>query len=180
MGAGLQIFIENKAGSCSKNEYDPRTLSHLGSSPVSLPYPYPYGFVVGTVAGDGDSVDCFVLTETELLSGETIDCRAVALIEQVEDGEVDHKVIGVPVGENGSLDDATAGRLIAFIQGVFAHIPGKRMEVGRVLGAPEAEAFVEASRDFGSTNSKTVPDARSQGMGATSAPRSQHHAKDPD
>lgn len=143
----MRVFIENEAGSSIKNEYDPRSLAHIGAAPVSLPYPYPYGFVIGTMAGDGDSVDCFVVTKANLSSGSTTECTAMALIEQVEDGDIDHKVIAVPATESGPLDDAVTAKVIAFVRGVFAHVPGKQMEVGRVLGARDAERYLEANRE---------------------------------
>ncbi len=65
---------------------------------VSAAYPYPYGFVLGTTGGDGDAVDCFVLTETPLRSGSIVECEPVGLLEQIEDGGVDHKVLAVLAG----------------------------------------------------------------------------------
>ena len=42
----------------------------------------------GTVSGDDDAVDCFVLTTLPLAAGTTIECDPVGLLEQIEDGEV--------------------------------------------------------------------------------------------
>jgi inorganic pyrophosphatase len=67
----MQVFIENQAGSRRKNIYDERTLRHLRTVDVSASYPYPYGFVIGTVSGDADAVDCFVLTSEPLIAGTT-------------------------------------------------------------------------------------------------------------
>ena len=94
----MRVFIENEAGSRRKNIYDERTLAHLGTVEVSAAYPFPYGFVLGTIGGDGDAVDCFVLTETPLRSGTIVECEPVGLLEQIEDGEIDHKVLAVLPG----------------------------------------------------------------------------------
>jgi Inorganic pyrophosphatase len=75
----MRVFIENEAGSRRKHVYDPRTLAHLATADVSAAYPYPYGFVLGTCGGDGDAVDCFVLTATRLASGSVVDCEPVGL-----------------------------------------------------------------------------------------------------
>jgi inorganic pyrophosphatase len=143
----LRVFIENEAGSRTKNLYDQRTLTHLGTVEVSLPYPYPYGFVIGTRSGDGDCVDCFVLTTMVLSSGDTVDCDPIGLLEQVEDGEIDHKVLAAPAGERPVLDDTIVTVLDDFIGGVFAHLPGKRMEIGELLDRSAAEGYVRACRD---------------------------------
>jgi inorganic pyrophosphatase len=143
----MRVFIENEAGSRRKNIYDERTLAHLHSVEVSAAYPFPYGFVLGTVSGDGDAIDCFVLTETPLPSGATIECDPVGLIEQTEDGEIDHKVLAVPRGSEVKLDAAAVAAVKAFIAGVFAHIPGKRMDIGRLLDRSAAEAYLGKCRD---------------------------------
>ena len=139
---GMRVFIENEAGSNDKNLFDERTFAHLGTVEISRAYPYPYGFVIGTRSGDGDAVDCFVLTDAPLGSGTTVECELVGLLEQIEDGEIDHKVLAVPLGATATLDNTLRATLTAFVSGVFAHIPGKRMEVGQLLGHAEAEAYV--------------------------------------
>jgi inorganic pyrophosphatase len=143
----MRVFIENEAGSRRKNIYDERTLAHLRSIEVSAAYPFPYGFVLGTVSGDGDAVDCFVLTETPLRSGTIVECEPAGLLEQIEDGEIDHKVLAVLPGTDARLDAAMLAAVRTFIAGVFAHVPGKRMEIGRLLDWPAAEAYLRKCRD---------------------------------
>jgi inorganic pyrophosphatase len=143
----MRVFIENEAGSRRKNIYDERTLAHLGSVEVSAAYPFPYGFVLGTVSGDGDAVDCFVLTAAPLRSGTTVECEPVGLIEQIEDGEIDHKVLAVPRGDEVRVDSTTVTAIKTFIAGVFAHVPGKRMDIGRLLDRSAAEAYLSKCRD---------------------------------
>jgi inorganic pyrophosphatase len=95
----MRVFIENEAGSTTKHHHDEKRLIPLGTEQVARPYPYPYGFVVGTTGGDGDNVDCFVITATPLRTGEMVECSPVALLEQIEDGEVDHNLLAVPAGD---------------------------------------------------------------------------------
>jgi len=142
----MQVFIENEAGSRQKNTYDEHTLAHLRSDTVSRAYPFPYGFVLGTRSGDGDAVDCFVVTRDALASGATVACDPVALLEQVEDGEIDHKILAVPAGAKADIGDDVVDALTDFISGVFAHVPGKQMRIGRLLDREAAEAYVTACR----------------------------------
>ena len=145
----MQVFIENQAGSRRKNIYDERTLRHLRTVDVSASYPYPYGFVIGTVSGDDDAVDCFVLTSEPLTAGTMLECDPIGLLEQVEDGEIDHKVLAVPSGGSATIDDAVVAALNEFVSGVFSHIPDKRMEIGRLLDRDAAESYLSQRRGSG-------------------------------
>jgi inorganic pyrophosphatase len=145
----MQVFIENQAGSRRKNIYDERTLRHLRTVDVSASYPYPYGFVIGTVSGDDDAVDCFVLTSEPLSVGMTLECDPIGLLEQIEDGEVDHKILAVPSGGSATIDQAVIAALKEFISGVFSHVPNKRMEIGRLLDRNAAKSYLSQCRGSG-------------------------------
>jgi inorganic pyrophosphatase len=142
----VRVFIENEAGSSDKNTFDESTLVFLRRERVSRPYPYPYGFVLGTRGGAGDAVDCFVLATTRLRSGAIVDCEPLGLLEQVEDGEIDHKVLAALPGEDVTLDAAMVAAVTDFIAGVFAHLPGKRVTIGRLLPRADADAYVRQCR----------------------------------
>ena len=141
----MRVLIENEAGSTCKHTYDERTFVLLRTADVSAAYPFPYGFAIGTRSGDGDAVDCFVLTETPLASGSIVECEPVGLLEHIEDGETDHKVLAALPGESPALDETTLARLRGFIMSVFAHVPGKVMTVGR-LDRQAAEAYLQQCR----------------------------------
>jgi inorganic pyrophosphatase len=142
----MRVFVENAAGSKRKNTYDERTLALVRSAEVSAPYPFPYGFAIGTRSGDGDAVDCFVLTDRPLAPGSVVECEPVGLLEQIEDGEIDHKVLVALRGTHTKVDDAAVTALRGFIANVFAHVPGKTMDIGRLLDRQAAEAYLEACR----------------------------------
>jgi inorganic pyrophosphatase len=143
----IEVFIENEAGRPAKNVYDEKTLRFINTVAVSRPYPHPYGFIVGTTAEDGDNIDCFVLTATPLARGQRVTCRPIALMEQFEDGQVDHNVIAVPEGQEGTLTDQTTEALREFVSHVFDHVPGKHIRVGEFLDADAAIAHVDLHRE---------------------------------
>jgi inorganic pyrophosphatase len=142
----LKVFIENTSGSSTKNTYDERTLEHLGSRQVASPYPYPYGFALNTLGGDGDCVDCFVVTDKALQSGDIVDYIPLHLLEQVEDGEVDHKVLGVLAGTPNIIDKHALETIRSFIMSVFSDVPGKQMQLGKLHGASEALRYIRECR----------------------------------
>jgi inorganic pyrophosphatase len=143
----LKVFIENEAGSFVKHLHDEKTLELKGTTQVSRAYPLPYGFILDTSAEDGDNVDCFVLTTRRLRSGEVVDCDPLALMEQIEDGEVDHKILAAMRGEEVELDAKTKRVLIEFASHVFDHVPGKRMQVGEFRDREAAVEYVLRHRD---------------------------------
>ena len=142
----MRVLIENEAGSKRKNTYDERTLAFVRSAEVSATYPFPYGFAVGTRSGDGDAADCFVITSQWLASGSVVECRPIGLLEQIEDGAIDHKVLMALPDENPKIDEATLAAIKNFAANVVAHVPGKTMEIGRLLDEQAAEAFLAQYR----------------------------------
>ena len=141
----LRVFIENEAGSCLKHHHDEETLTFLRTEQVRAPYPFPYGFVPGTRAPDGDCVDCFVITDRAFHTGDLVDCEPFALMEQTEAGLVDHNILAVPAGESFPDLEALRPRLTGFVAEVFAGMSGRATTVGRFLSADAALAYVAAS-----------------------------------
>src|SRR5262245_32302883 len=129
----IRVFIQNEAGSNQKHYHDEKTLELKSVVTVSSRYPYPYGFIVGTTAEDGCNVDCFVLTDQPLKSGQLVECQVVGLMEQFEDGQNDHNVLAMLPGVTVQNVKETQDKLSAFVTGVFAHNPEKRIRVGRFL-----------------------------------------------
>jgi inorganic pyrophosphatase len=140
----LRVFIENEAGSDVKHHHDEETLAFLRTERVRAPYPFPYGFVPGTRAPDGDCVDCFVITERALHTGDVVDCVPFGLMEQTESGLVDHNLLAVPAGEAVPDLEALRSRLIRFVHEVFAGMPGRETTVGRFLPVEDALAYLAA------------------------------------
>ena len=152
----MQVFIENEAGSNKKNLFNEKTLEYKKTMLVSSEYPYPYGFVLNTTSGDGDNLDCFILTNKKLNMGETVQCIPVGLMEQFETSwdpektgieEEDHKILAGLEGESVEVNEDIKNRLSDFVITVFNHIPNKRTRVGRFLSREAAENLLQVSRD---------------------------------
>jgi inorganic pyrophosphatase len=143
----VRVFIENEAGSCTKNLHDEKALTHVGSVQVSRPYPFPYGFLIGTTNEDGDNLDCFVLTSQPLKRGSIVECEVAGLMEQTECGQQDNNILATFASETVVVDDAVQGRMREFVSHVFDHVPGRQVRVGRFLSSREAVQLIEACRD---------------------------------
>lgn len=141
------VFIENPAGTAIKNHHDEKTLEFIRSEPVARPYPYAYGFVIGTTSGDGDNVDCFVIDDRVFGRGHVLECVAVALLEQYQNGEIDHDVIAVPADRPPELPVGLESEVREFIDHVFDGMPDIDLTTGRLLDADAARQFIAQRTD---------------------------------
>ena len=104
MGAApeeINVIIEVPKGSHNKYEIDKETgLIKLDRANYSdAAFPYDYGFVPQTLWDDGDALDVIVLTTYPLNPGILVTVRPVGVMEMIDSGESDFKVIGVPVDD---------------------------------------------------------------------------------
>lgn len=143
----IKVFVQNEAESDLKHTYDEKSLTYLSSQRVSCPYPFPYGFILNTTSDDGDNLDCFVITSRRLTRGTVVSCQPVGVLEQIEDGLADHNVLAVLPDENLAIDADIVERLKQFIMHVFAHVPDKTIEVGRLLDERSAFEIIATHSD---------------------------------
>lgn len=94
----INVIIEIPKGSNNKYEIDKDTgLIKLDRANYSTAaYPVDYGFVPRTLWDDGDALDVAVLTTWPLDTGILVHVRPIGVIEMIDNGESDYKIIGVP------------------------------------------------------------------------------------
>ena len=94
----FNVIIEIPKGSYNKYEIDKETglIALDRANYSSAPYPVDYGFAPQTLWDDGDALDVIVLTTWPLDVGIVARVRPVAVMEMIDDGESDYKVIAVP------------------------------------------------------------------------------------
>ena len=141
----IQVLIQVAAGSSDKNFYNERTLEYLETRHGSRPYPYPYGFIIGTHAADGDCVDCYLITSERLASGTIVECEPIGLLLQDEDGEIDHKVLAAIPGQVVTLSQELLRELQEFIDVIFTQYPDMRVRVGPILSREAALHHLQES-----------------------------------
>jgi len=139
----IQVFIEAEAGSHAKNLYDEKTMEYKETRHVRQSYPYPYGFIIGTRGPDGDGVDCYVITKNMLRAGTLVECKPIGLLEQDENGEIDHKVLAALPGQRVELGEELLKELHEFIHAVFAEVPEVHVRVGSILPREAALSHIQ-------------------------------------
>lgn len=152
----MKVFIENEAGSNQKNLYNEKTLEYRKTVTVSREYPYPYGFILDTTSGDGDNLDCFVITDQKIEVGKVYECEPIGLMEQIESSwspekrglmEEDHNVLACLVGEQIEVTEDVKNKLTDFVSHVFDHIEGKIVKAGAFHGREVAEQEIAKTQD---------------------------------
>ena len=93
------VFVEIPAGSRNKYEVDAETGMIFLDRRLftSMSYPADYGFVEGTLGGDGDPLDALVLAGDPTFPGCRIRSRPVGVFHMTDEKGPDEKVICVPL-----------------------------------------------------------------------------------
>jgi len=93
------VFVEVPSGSRNKYEFD----EELGGVVLdrrlftSMAYPADYGFIEGTMGGDGDPLDALVLVGDPTFPGCRIRTRIVGVFHMADEKGPDEKIICVPL-----------------------------------------------------------------------------------
>ncbi|MET9497549.1 inorganic diphosphatase [Streptomyces sp. NPDC006552] len=74
---------------------------------TSTQYPADYGYVDGTLGGDGDPLDALVLTADATFPGCAIECRAIGMFVMSDEKGPDEKILCVPAHDprHASIQD---------------------------------------------------------------------------
>ena len=99
MSEPVVVFVEVPSGSRNKYELD----EELGAIVLdrrlftSMAYPADYGFIEGTLGGDGDPLDALVLVGEPTFPGCRIRGRIVGVFHMADEKGPDEKIICVPL-----------------------------------------------------------------------------------
>jgi inorganic pyrophosphatase len=97
----VMAFIEIPRGSRNKYEYDQRRGQFLLDRVLfsSVHYPTDYGYIMETLAEDGDPLDVLVLVQEPTFPGCLISARVLGGLDMADEKGSDFKVLAVPVGD---------------------------------------------------------------------------------
>lgn len=117
-----------------------------------MSYPFNYGFVPNTLAGDGDPVDVIVLSEQTLMPGVVIPSVVIGMLEMEDEEGIDTKILAVPTkkidplfGTYANIDDvpeAIKNKIKHFFENYKSLEPNKWVKVKDWKGKQEAEEDV--------------------------------------
>ncbi|MFM2374722.1 MAG: inorganic pyrophosphatase [Candidatus Parcubacteria bacterium] len=116
-------------------------------------YPFDYGFVPRTLWEDGDALDVVLLTTYPLMPGILVPVRMVAVMDMIDDGDSDAKIIAVPkkdprfdeVKDLGDINKHTLKEIEHFFA-TYKKVQNKEVEVKGFSDAAAAKAAFAKSR----------------------------------
>ena len=153
----VNVIIEINRGSKNKYEIDKETgmIALDRVAHTAQDFPFDYGFVPQTLWHDGDALDVIVLTTYPLLPGIMVEVRPVALMNMIDSGDNDNKVIAVPASdprfaELNDLADINKHTLkeIEHFYSTYKKLQNKVVEVNGFEGKTAAHSAVNESLDM--------------------------------
>jgi inorganic pyrophosphatase len=114
----VEAFIEIPRGSRNKYEYDhERGIIRLDRVLYSsVHYPTDYGYIRGTLSGDGDPLDVLVVVEEPTFPGCHLRARPVGTLTMIDEQGEDEKILAV-------LEDDPRYTNVKDISDISAHVP---------------------------------------------------------
>ena|SRR3989344_4917956 len=148
----MNVIIEINKGSKNKYEIDKKTglIALDRAMHTSQDYPFDYGFVPQSYWHDNDALDVIILTTFPLAPGILVRARPVAVMNMIDSGEGDDKVIAVPaddprwddVQDLADINKHTIKEIEHFFT-TYKQLQNKEVKVNGFKGKKEAEESFE-------------------------------------
>jgi inorganic pyrophosphatase len=151
----VRMIVEIPKNSVNKYEYDGETglfrLDRVLYSPMH--YPGDYGFIPGTLAGDGDPLDVLCLVQVPSFTGCLIEVRPVGILEMRDQKEEDQKVLAVPSHDPRYEEIHTIDQVFPHVRREIEHffqiykeLQGAKTSISGWGGPKEARRAINESR----------------------------------
>lgn len=151
----VRMIVEIPKNSVNKYEYDGNLgmfrLDRVLYSPMH--YPGDYGFIPGTLAGDGDPLDVLCLVQVPSFTGCLIEVRPVGILEMRDQKEEDQKVLAVPTRDPRYDEIHTIDQVFSHVRREIEHffqiykeLQGTKTAISGWGGPKEARRAISDSR----------------------------------
>ncbi len=106
----VNTVVEIPMGSNLKIEWDrTRAAFQLDRvEPSIYAKPVNYGFIPQTLDEDGDELDTLIVCDTPLPTGIWLKATVIGVLNFIDDGEADHKIVVVPADNRDTGDSITS------------------------------------------------------------------------
>ncbi|HZR28923.1 MAG TPA: inorganic diphosphatase [Terriglobales bacterium] len=155
----LRVVIETPKGSRNKFAFDPdeRIFELKKVLPCGMTFPYDFGFVPSTEAGDGDPIDVLVLMDEPAFPGCALTCRPIGVIEgeqgDKKNKERNDRIVAVEQDAHSWEDIKTVDDLgkqfIRELEQFFVNyhkLTGKQYRILGLKGPDQARRLVKSGR----------------------------------
>lgn len=153
----IEVQVEIPRGSRNKYEFDKArgvfVLDRVLYS--SVHYPTDYGYIVETLADDGDPLDALVVVNEPTFPGCHINARPIGVLNMTDEKGGDDKILAVPMGDPryrsiAALEDLDPHWLIEienFFR-IYKELEDKWTEVVGWQGAEAAARIIAEARQL--------------------------------
>lgn len=161
----ITVVVEIPKGSRNKYEYDfKRKMVKFDRMLFSaMHYPSDYGFIVDTLAQDGDPLDALVLVWEPTFPGCVIDAKPVGLFKMWDEKGPDEKILCVPILDPlwNYIEDLSdvPPHLLKEIEHFFAVYKDLEEKKTGVEGWENREAAIKIIKDAQARFKKAAPGA---------------------
>jgi inorganic pyrophosphatase len=102
----LNTVVEISEGSFLKIEWDRKRAAFMLDrvEPSIYKKPCNYGFIPGTLDEDGDELDTLIVCDEPLPTGIWLEAKIIGVMNFVDDGDNDHKIVVVPADDRNTGD----------------------------------------------------------------------------
>ena len=148
------VVVEIQKGSKNKYEYDVET-GFLRLDRIlytSTHYPHNYGFIPLTLSDDGDPLDVLIISSEPILPLASVECRPIGVLEMVDDGERDYKILAVCLtdpfyniyNDISELPAHLSDEIKHFFT-VYKALENKNTNIGKPKGREDAKRIIAES-----------------------------------
>jgi len=102
----LNTVVEIPEGSFLKIEWDRDRAAFMLDrvEPSIYKKPCSYGFIPQTLDEDGDELDTLIVCDEPLPTGIWLEVKIIGVMNFVDDGDIDHKIVVVPADDRNTGD----------------------------------------------------------------------------
>ncbi len=157
----LQVVIETPKGSRNKYAWDHerRCFELKKVLPAGMVFPYDFGFIPSTKAGDGDSLDVLLLMDEPAFPGCVLNARIIGVFEGEDtlpggEKQRNDRLLGVAEASDlfenfkhvDDLPEAFRDHMGQFFENYPRVLSHKEFKLLRVSGPEEAMKLIEEAR----------------------------------
>ena len=102
------------------------------------------------MADDGDALDILIYNACPIQRGTLVECEVVGVMDMIDDGDLDYKILGVPVSHIKKINniDQIDPAFLKVTQNFFSHykeLTGQKVQVGEWHDKEVAKEIIKSN-----------------------------------
>jgi inorganic pyrophosphatase len=168
----IHVVVETPRGSRNKYKYDEKLglfrLNRVLFAGAS--FPYDFGYVPGTLGGDGDPLDVLLLMDDPAFPGCVVRARPIGVLRAMKEGNENHRIIAVSSdaktwANHRDLSDLPR-RMLREVEQFFhsiQNVDGREHALNGWRGVAEAERVIDRAIEAHANTLRPVKRGKKRG-----------------